>query len=65
MPSGKSTVFKNFCYRFNGGYNDIQLESYREIIWQNLRACMRILCDQMEYLKNPAILPFTDLNTLV
>jgi len=65
MLSGKSTLYKNFRIRFDKGFDMSTLESYKEIIQSNAISAMKILLVQMKILQNPAVPPFTDLNSLV
>eukprot|EP00732_Lithocolla_globosa_P004636 Lithocolla_globosa_v1_NODE_4378_length_1450_cov_119.556272.p1 type:complete len:356 gc:universal NODE_4378_length_1450_cov_119.556272:1284-217(-) len=52
--SGKSTILKQMKILHQGGYNESERESYREIIWSNTIQSMQVLLRGMKTL-NPSI----------
>ena len=51
--SGKSTVLKQMKILHQGGYNDEERESYREIIWSNCLQSMQVLLRGMSTINPP------------
>lgn len=51
--SGKSTVLKQMKLIHNGGYNDQERDSYKEIIFSNTIQSMRAILEAMPQLENP------------
>lgn len=46
--SGKSTIFKQLTLVYGEGFSDVDRSAYKEIIFQNVIANMKVLCQELD-----------------